>query len=152
MSVELAHAGHWLTTPGSVAGVATAVAASLAWQRPRTAGAYALLSVTAALVSWGVLVTTGVHQPAYLWVTLFSALALLLSTSLIHTALRTDDVPALAFGILFGLAFVIVRWTSVIENMLWSGLMLLVAGGGLLIVARLWRQRHRPLAIAGRAQ
>ena len=44
----------------------------------------------------------------------------------------------------------IVRWTSVIENMLWSGLMLLAAGGGLLLIARLWRHRDRTFAIAGR--
>ena len=50
---------------------------------------------------------------------------------------------------LFGLAFLIVRWTSVIENLLWSGLLLLVTGGGLLFVARQWLRRDRP-GLAGR--
>jgi len=51
--------------------------------------------------------------------------------------------------VVFGLAFLIVRWTSVLENLLWSGLLLLIAGGGLLYIARLWLHRDRT-ALAGR--
>ena len=81
---------------------------------------------------------------------LFSALALLLAVTLIRTAFRSNRTSDLAFGILFGLAFLLVRWTSVLQNLLWSGLLLLVAGGGLLFIARLWLHRDRA-ALAGRA-
>lgn len=81
---------------------------------------------------------------------LFSALALAMSVTLIRNALRSNRTSDLVFGLLFGLAFVLVRWASVLENLLWSGLFLLVAGGGLLVVARLWLRRDGR-AIAGRA-
>ena len=51
------------------------------------------------------------------------------------------------FGVLFGLAFLIVRWASVIENLLWSGLLLLVTGGGLLFIARQWLRRDQSLLV-----
>ena len=81
---------------------------------------------------------------------LFSALALLMSVTLIRNALRSNRTSDLVFGLLFGLTFVLVRWASVLENLLWSGLFLLIAGGGLLVVARLWLRRDGR-AIAGRA-
>jgi uncharacterized membrane protein (UPF0136 family) len=80
----------------------------------------------------------------------FSAVSLLLCVTLIRSAFRSNRTPDLVFGVLFGLAFLIVRWASVIENLLWSGLLLLVTGAGLLLVARQWLQRDRSL-IAGRA-
>jgi hypothetical protein len=77
-------------------------------------------------------------------------MALAMSVTLIRNALRSNRTSDLVFGLLFGLAFVLVRWASVLENLLWSGLFLLVAGGGLLVVARLWLRRDGR-AIAGRA-
>jgi uncharacterized membrane protein len=73
----------------------------------------------------------------------FSILALLLSTSFIHKALRFDNASALTFGVCFGLAFLLVRWGSLIDSMLWSGLMLLGASAAFFGIARLWRYRDR---------
>jgi uncharacterized membrane protein len=143
-------AGEWRTSATVVAAVGGAITATLLRRRLRDAAALTIGLVAGVLVVWTLLLVSGIAQPRHVWVTLFSVLSLFLSVSLIRTALRTDDAPALAFGTLFGLEFLIVRWTSVIENMLWSGLMLLVAGGGLLFIARLWRFRDRDLAPAGR--
>lgn len=143
--------GDWHTPLAAVASLAALVTATLVWKRARDADGVAVAVVAAFVVAWTALRHAGVGQPQHLWVTVFSALALLLSVSLIRRALRTDDVQALAFGAGFALAFLVVRWTSVVENMLWSGLMLLAAGGGLFLVARLWRDRDRQMAIAGRA-
>ena len=73
----------------------------------------------------------------------FSLLALLLSTSFIHKALRCDNASALTFGVCFGLAFLFVRWGSLIDSMLWSGVMLLGASAAFFGIARLWRYRDR---------
>jgi hypothetical protein len=80
----------------------------------------------------------------------FSTTALVLCVALIRSAFRSNRTSDLAFGVLFGLAFLIMRWTSMIENLLWSGLVLLVAGGGLLLIARQWLRRDRSLLV-GRA-
>jgi hypothetical protein len=77
----------------------------------------------------------------------FSVLALVMSISLIRTALTSSEVLHLTFGVGFALLFLIVRWVSVIENPLWSGLLLLTSGGGLLLVARLWRHRRQTLSV-----
>jgi uncharacterized membrane protein len=142
--------GHWWTSASVVALIAAVVTSTLFRSRARDAAALTIAMVATVLVLWTTLLLAGVPQPRHIWVTIFSVLVLFLSVALIRTALRTDDAPALAFGTLFGLEFLIVRWTSVIENMLWSGLMLLIAGGGLLLIARLWRQRDRALVPAGR--
>ena len=65
---------------------------------------------------------------------LFSILTLIMAVALIRTALVSNRVTDLGAGIVFALLFLIVRWTSVIENLLWSGLLLVgrgrrVAGG-----------------------
>ena len=75
----------------------------------------------------------------------FSATALVLCVALIRSAFRSNRTSDLVVGVLFGLAFLVVRWTSVIENLLWSGLLLLVTGGGLLFIAREWLRRDRSL-------
>jgi hypothetical protein len=81
----------------------------------------------------------------------FSVLAVVMGLTLIRTALRSHRQVDLVFGVLFALAFLVVRWLSVIENMLWSGAFLIVTGGGFLLLARLWRARGRTdLAAAGR--
>jgi hypothetical protein len=73
----------------------------------------------------------------------FSILALMFSTSLIHKALRSDSASDLTFGVGFGLAFLLVRWGSLIDSMLWSGVMLLAASGAFFAIARMWRYRDR---------
>lgn len=105
-------------------------------------------------VIWAGVVASGLLTRGW-WLTtgstvVFSAVSLLLCVTLIRSAFRSNRTADLAFGVLFGLAFLIVRWTSVIENLLWSGLLLLVTGGGLLFVARQWLRRDRSL-VAGRA-
>jgi hypothetical protein len=90
-----------------------------------------------------------VGQPHWhrLSVIAFSVLALALSVSLIRKALMDNTGMHLTFGVLFGLAFLLVRWASLIDSMLWSGLMLLGASAGFFAVARLWRDRDRhPIA------
>lgn len=142
--------GNWWNG-ATVAGlVALAITVTLARRRARDVGALAILTAATVVVIWTALVVSGIRQPQHVWVTVFSALALMVSVALIRTALLKNDGMALTFGTLFGLEFLIVRWTSVIENMLWSGLMLLAAGGGLLLIARLWRHRDRTYAVAGR--
>ena len=47
--------------------------------------------------------------------------------SLIHRALGLDRASDLTFGVCFALAFLLVRWASLIDSMLWSGVMLLTA-------------------------
>jgi uncharacterized membrane protein len=79
----------------------------------------------------------------------FSVLALALSAALIRKALSDDTGMHLAFGVLFGLAFLLIRWASLIDSMLWSGLMLLVASAGFFGVARLWRDRDRHPIVEG---
>jgi hypothetical protein len=45
--------------------------------------------------------------------------------------------------VLFALAFLLVRWASLVDSMLWSGVMLLVASAGFFGIARLWGGRNR---------
>jgi len=79
---------------------------------------------------------------------LFSAATLGLAVALIRAALRSSSMPELVFGVLFAIAFLIVRWVSVLENLLWSGALLVATGAALLWIARLWRRRDRPAAPA----
>src|SRR5205085_359746 len=73
----------------------------------------------------------------------FSLLALILSTTLIRSAFRSNRTSFLVFGLLFGILFMAIRWASLVGNLLWSGLLLLVAGAGLLLIARSWIRRDR---------
>lgn len=113
----------------------------------------AIVIVAAALFAWTVSLALGIARqgPFVLSATIaFSVLALLLSVSLIRTALRSSHPYEFGFGVLFAAVFLIVRWVSVIQNMFLSGLLMLAAGAGLLVVVRLWRQRDRALALHGR--
>ena len=49
---------------------------------------------------------------------------------------------------LFALAFLVVRWLSLIDSMLWSGLMLLFASGGFFADRKFWgaETRRKPAA------
>jgi uncharacterized membrane protein len=130
MRRSLAHAGR-RSSPGDVMIVGTAVTLAL----------------------WLALLARGFATDS-VWVygsaLAFSLLALGLSFSSIRTALDLDRASDLTFGVLFALAFLLVRWASLIDSMLWSGVMLLTASGGFFAVARLWqgRDRRRPSALS----
>jgi uncharacterized membrane protein len=105
-----------------------------------------VLATAAGLTVWLGLLAAGFGGEAtwtYAVTMAFSILALLLSTSLIHKALGSDSASDLTFGVCFGLAFLLVRWASLIDSMLWSGVMLLAASGAFFAIARLWRYRDR---------
>ena len=136
------------------------VAASVAWRwRTRAlvdSGArvvrslpadLAVLATAAGVAVWLSIQAAGVVAGGAAWtyaVTLtFSLLALTLSTSLIHRALGSDSASDLTFGVCFGLAFLLVRWASLIDSMLWSGVMLLAASAAFFAIARMWRYRDR---------
>jgi uncharacterized membrane protein len=109
-------------------------------------GAQMIVAAAVTLAIWLALLGRGIATDS-VWVygsTLaFSLLALGLSVSSIRTALDGDRPSDLTFGVLFALAFLLVRWASLIDSMLWSGVMLLAASGGFFAIARLWQGRHR---------
>ena len=86
---------------------------------------------------------------AYGPVLAFSTCVLALALSLVSSAVRRDRLDRLCFGVLFAVAFLLVRWMSVIRNMAWSAALMLATGAALLLVARAWRSRHQ--LIEGRA-
>ena len=114
--------------------------------RRSSSGDLVVVATAVTLVSWLALLGRGVATEST-WVygsTLaFSLLALGLSVSSIRTALDFDRASDLTIGVLFALTFLLVRWASLIDSMLWSGVMLLVASGGFFAVARLWQGRDR---------
>jgi uncharacterized membrane protein len=128
------------------------IASRTGQEAPRSYAADWTVIVTAvALAAWMALMAAGfTGRPAWTRsVTIgFSVLALALSVSLIRKALRTDTTGNLVFGVFFALAFLLVRWASLIDSMLWSGLMLLVASAGFFAIAKLWRDRERRSASA----
>jgi uncharacterized membrane protein len=134
--------------------VSGAVALTLLRRRPRDAATAAVIVATVALLTWTAVVAAGSLGspvlPALAATIAFSALALLLAASLIRTALRTNDPYEFAFGVLFAVVFLIVRWSSVIHNMFLSGLIMISAGVALLLVARLWRHRDQAFSLRGR--
>lgn len=107
---------------------------------------YALAGTAAAIAAWLVLLArrTGGGEPWGTAMTVaFSVLSLALAVSLMRKALRTDRVSDLTFGVAFALVFLLVRWASLIDSMLWSGIMLVAASAGFFAIARLWRHRRR---------
>ena len=114
--------------------------------RRSSSGDLMIVATAVTLTSWLALLARGVATES-VWVygsTLaFSLLALGLSVSSIRKALDFDRASDLTFGVLFALTFLLVRWASLIDSMLWSGVMLLVASGGFFAVARLWQGRDR---------
>lgn len=128
-----------------IAGVAAAIALVPAFRKARAAVDNAVIAVAVAalvwiLASWSGGLGSG-RSFAMAGTVLFSILALLMAVSLVRTAVTTSDLRDLAGGVAFALLFLIVRWASVVQNLLWSGVFMLSAGAGLLIVARLWRRR-----------
>ncbi|HET7217615.1 MAG TPA: DUF2157 domain-containing protein [Vicinamibacterales bacterium] len=110
------------------------------------------IAVTAvAVTAWLVLLVRGFGASSGWAATMtiaFSVLSLAVAVSLIHKALRSDRVSDLSFGVAFALAFLLVRWASLIDSMLWSGAMLLVSSAGFFAIARLWRGRPRRPAVS----
>jgi uncharacterized membrane protein len=146
------HSGASVST-AVITGLAAAIALSALARPARIPADWAVMVAAFAAAVWTGIVWSGLLTRGW-WLTttstvLFSAVALLLCVTLIRSAFRSNRTPDLVFGLLFGLAFLIVRWTSVIENLLWSGLLLLVTGGGLLFIARQWLRRDRTV-LAGR--
>jgi uncharacterized membrane protein len=147
--------------PGDAAAITIAIGVAVAavaatLRRPSTAadGGVALVACTVTL--WAIATAAGI--PAGRWAagvvgaTLFSVLALTMAVTLIRSAFGSDRTADLAFGVLFALGLLILRWLSVLENLLLSGMFLLAAGGGLLVLARLWLTRHQVKAARGGAQ
>jgi uncharacterized membrane protein len=126
---------------------AALVAGAAAWRPLRTPADQAVLITTASVTVWTLASWSGWFGTtagfAMSGTVLFSIITLIMAVALIRTALVSSRGTDLAAGVLFALVFLVVRWTSVIENLLWSGLLLVAAGAGLLIVARLWRGRQR---------
>jgi uncharacterized membrane protein len=141
--------------PDTVVLSITAVIAAAAFSIvPRIADAvdWTMVGVTFFITLWTA--ATWLRLPEAVWLVIaakviFSALALGIAVSLLRSAFASNRTSDLVFGVLFALAVLLVRWTSVLQNLLWSGLFLLLAGGGLLLVARSWLRRDRP-AISGR--
>jgi hypothetical protein len=149
------HDGAGATASLVVAIVLALVAIAAVAVRPTTAADAGVAAVAAVTTIWAAAVWSGLLPAGSIATRVgtvaFSALAVAMGLTLIRTALGSHRMVDLAFGVLFALAFLIVRWVSVIENMLWSGAFLLVTGGGLLLVARLWRsRRYSDPAVAGR--
>lgn len=139
-----------------VAAVTGVVALGGVFWRPTTAADAGVAAVAVSAAAWALAMQSGAlgdsHTTRVVGTALFSILALVVSVTLIRRALHSDVTLDLVLGVLFALAFLIVRWVSVIENLLWSGGLLLVAGAGLLLIARLWKTRPRTgAAMAGRA-
>jgi hypothetical protein len=147
-------------TPGApistivITSLTALVAISAAARPARIPGDWAILGAAFVGACWSVVVWAGLFKPGWWFSTsstvAFSAVALMVGVAFIRSAFRSNRTSDLVFGVLFGLAFLIVRWTSVLENLLWSGLLLLVTGGGLLFVARQWLRRDRSVLV-GRA-
>jgi predicted membrane protein DUF2157 len=137
----------------SIAAALAAAALSGALRRTRDPKDVAVLCAASVTVVWMLMVATGASPhgeiTSIVSVLLFSGVALGMSVALIRAALQSNRTVDVALGVLFGLAFLLVRWLSVVENLLWSGLLLLTAGAGLLLVARLWRRRPRPPVAVG---
>jgi uncharacterized membrane protein len=136
-----------------ITSIAALVAISAIGRPARIAGDWAVLLIAVVGAAWSIIGWSQAFGRASWFVTAstvaFSAGSLIACVAFIRSAFRSNRTSDLAFGVLFGLGFLIVRWTSVIENLLWSGLLLLMTGCGLLYIARLWLRRDRT-ALAGR--
>ena len=133
--------------------IAVAVAALSIVVRLADAVDWSVLTIGAVTAAWTGALWLNLFADAEWPVTagkvMFSGLALVMAVSLIRAAFGSNRTSDLVFGVLFALAVLLVRWASVLGNLLWSGLFLLLAGGGFLFVARLWLRRDQR-AIAGR--
>ena len=137
--------GDSATTGSFVIALTMAAVAFSAIARPvRSAVDHVVLAVAAVTAAWAAVLYSDRADAFDIYaVVAFSVVTILMATSLIRTAFVSDRRFDLYLGVLFALAFIIVRWTSLIENMLWSGLLLILTGGGLLAIAWFWRHRDR---------
>jgi uncharacterized membrane protein len=146
-------AGRADTTSLAIAVVAATVGLSALLKTTRDIRQLAIVGAVSAIATWTIAVGFGVlpsRTAAGLVSAIgFSAVTLGVGVSLVRAALKSSRTTDLALGVLFALSFLIVRWASLVENLLWSGSLLLATGGGLLLVARLWRHRDRR-AVASR--
>jgi uncharacterized membrane protein len=115
--------------------------------RARTAADWAISGVAIATCAWAGLAMLGMRS-AVAGTVLFSLAALAVGVGYVRLALASGSLFHLTAGVLFALLFLLVRWISVVGNLFWSGLLLLAAGGGLLLLARLWRARERDATTA----
>jgi hypothetical protein len=127
--------------PAAVVAILAAAALASAY-RARTLSQWTNVGVAAGTVAW-ILLAGGRLVTPLASTLLFSALALGVGVASIRTALGTGRTGDLVFGVLFTMAFLIVRWVSLVDDMLVSGLLLLATGAGLLFLSRLWRGRDR---------
>jgi uncharacterized membrane protein len=137
-----------------IAAVVAAVGLASTLWRPATVAELAVAAAAVTSTVWAAAVWSGALPTGVatmrVGTVVFSALAVAVGLALIQSALASHRTADLVFGVLFAAAFLLVRWVSVIENMLWSGAFLLITGGGLLLVARLWRDSKRAALAAGR--
>jgi uncharacterized membrane protein len=124
-----------------------AVLALAGLTRARTPVERALSGIAVATCAWAGLALFGVRSPVA-GAVLFSLATLAVSVGYVRMALASGSPFHLAAGVIFALLFLIVRWASVVGNLFWSGVLLLAAGGGLLLLARLWRAREQDVATA----
>lgn len=136
------------TTRSLVIALTMAVAAFSAAAIPaRSAADNAVLAVAAAVTVWAGMLwivpgTASASSQLYA-VVAFSLMTVVMAASLVRSAFVLDRRFDLYLGVLFALALIVVRWTNLVENMMWSGLLLLLTAGGLLAVAWFWRNRDR---------
>jgi uncharacterized membrane protein len=105
-----------------------------------------VMAMAATVAVWLGVAAAGVPQSttfAYAATVAYSLVALALSISCIHKALASDSATDLTFGIGFALVFLLMRWASLVDSMLWSGTMLVAASGGFFAIARMWSARRR---------
>ena len=137
-----------VTARSLVIALTMAVAAVSAVPKPvQSAADNAVLEAGSLMVMWAGLlwITSGMASASsqLYAVVAFSLLTVVMAASLVRSAFVSDRRFDLYLGVLFALAFIVVRWTSLIQNMMWSGLFLLLTGGGLLAIAWFWRHRDR---------
>lgn len=132
----------------AVAALLLAVALSPLAGRAVTIADRTVAATAAAAAGWALASLAQVTSPTGSTI-FFSALTLIVGVALIRTALRRGRFSDLTFGVLFLLGFLVVRWASVVENLFWSGSLLLLTGAGLLLLARLWRGRDAAATPAG---
>jgi uncharacterized membrane protein len=147
-------ARRWSATWPGLAGLSVLALAGVSpLARMRSAADAAVGAAAVVLIAWMALAGLGAGGGTLaprVGTIAFSVLSLVLAVGLIRAALQTDSTASLVLGVGFALVFLIVRWVSLIDSMLWSGLMLLAASAGFFVVARLWRGRRHSQPVAAR--
>jgi uncharacterized membrane protein len=129
-------------TPIVVTVILLAAAALAAVPRARPPADWSVAAAALGTCVWAGLATLGLRS-ATAGVLLFSVATLTVGVGFVRTALTTGNAVQLSTGAVFIVVFLLVRWISVLGNLLLSGGLLLAAGAGLLLLARLWQGRDR---------